>query len=409
MPQSELSDDASLTTTLGLASLARVVYHDEDYSPIVSSLASRISANAADAAALMDLSMLVQLIGDKSEGLAIQSMALEQSRIYRCVHGTGAELRVLALFTPGDFMANTPLDFLIDGSNVTVHYVYTSVGTPLPAPLPDHDVAFVGVTESDANRELLLELAEATAAWPGAVINRQARLIADMTRDRMWEIFQSARDVLAPRNARTTRAALASVASGTMPLDDLLPREQFPIIVRPVDSHAGNGLLKVGDDSALLAYLDGTDADVFYIAPFVDYRSADGRFRKYRIVLISGRPYIAHLAISDEWMVHYLNAGMHESAAKREEEAICMAQFDEDFAMRHRAPLETVARLIGLDYFAIDCAETRDGRLLLFEAGTGMIVHAMDSIDLFPYKQVQMQKIFRAFRDMLDGSRGIVG
>src|SRR5665213_896886 len=69
------------------------------------------------------------------------------------------------------------------------------------------------------------------------------------------------------------------------------------------------------------------------------------------------------------------------------------------------SPRGTASRsepLRGLDYFAIDCAETRDGRLLLFEAGTGMIVHAMDSADVFPYKQIQMQKIFRAFGDMLE-------
>lgn len=395
------SNEAVFATTLGLAELAHVIYHGGDHEPIASSLAAQASTNPADAAALMDLSMLVQLTGEKELGLTLQSMALGLTRTYQCVHGTGTGLRVLALFAPGDFMANTPLDFLLDGSDITVYYVYTTAGAALPATLPDHDVAFVGVAESDANRELLDELADVVSAWPCAVINRRARVIATMTRDRMGDIFQSSRYVLAPRNLRVIRADLTRIAAGTSSLDDLLPCELFPIIVRPVDSHAGNGLAKVADASALQLYLDATHDDVFYIAPFVDYRSADGRFRKYRIVFISGRAYIAHLAISDEWMVHYLNAGMHESAAKREEEANCMARFDEDFSVRHRVALDAVAALIALDYFAVDCAETRDGRLLLFEAGTGMIVHAMDSGDVFPYKQVQMKKIFRAFLEML--------
>ncbi len=108
-----------------------------------------------------------------------------------------------------------------------------------------------------------------------------------------------------------------------------------------------------------------------------------------------------HLAISSEWMVHYLNAGMHDDSAKRDEEARCMAAFEDDFATRHAKALAVIAARVGLDYFCIDCAETADGKLLVFEAGTGMIVHAMDSADVFPYKRVQMQKIFTAFSAML--------
>ncbi|MFN3398189.1 MAG: hypothetical protein ACK4ZS_06605 [Sulfurimicrobium sp.] len=55
----------------------------------------------------------------------------------------------------------------------------------------------------------------------------------------------------------------------------------------------------------------------------------------------------------------------------------------------------------GLDYLGIDCGESPDGKLLVFEADSNMIVHAMDPVDLFPYKQAQMQKVFAAFRAML--------
>ncbi len=402
--KSELNDGTSIATISGLANLARMIYHGVDHEPLVSALVSQTSTNPRDAGALMDLSMIVQLTGDRDQGLVIQAAALELNRVYRCVHGTGAGLRVLALFAPGDFMANTPFDFLLDHSDATVYYAYTSAGMPLPNVIPDHDVAFLGVAESDANNTLLGELAVATKAWPRTVINRHADRIADMTRDRLWESFQDSPNVLAPRNARATRAELLRVADGTMPLSTLLPNDLFPIIVRPVDSHAGNGLGKIDDVSALGIYLAAGDDDVFYIAPFVDYSSPDGRFRKYRIVFISGCPYIAHLAISDAWMVHYLNAGMHDDAAKREEEAACMTSFDEGFGARNHAAMKTVATQICLDYFAIDCAELRDGRLLLFEAGTGMIVHAMDSGDVFPYKQVQMKKIFTAFQNMLEAA-----
>jgi len=36
-----------------------------------------------------------------------------------------------------------------------------------------------------------------------------------------------------------------------------------------------------------------------------------------------------------------------------------------------------------------------------------MTVHAMDPVNLFPYKQAQMRKVFRAFRQMLIDASGL--
>ena len=100
-------------------------------------------------------------------------------------------------------------------------------------------------------------------------------------------------------------------------------------------------------------------------------------------------------------MVHYLNAGMAESAERRAEEASAMASFDEDFAVRHAATFAGLYDRLGLDYFAIDCAELPDGRLLMFEADVSMIVHALDPEELYPYKKPQMAKLFDAFEALL--------
>jgi glutathione synthase/RimK-type ligase-like ATP-grasp enzyme len=187
-------------------------------------------------------------------------------------------------------------------------------------------------------------------------------------------------------------------------LQSVLSDASFPIIARPVGSHAGNGLLKLEDSSAIVDYLAKVTGDSFYISRFVDYRSVDGLFRKYRIALIAGRPYLCHMAIAEHWMLHYLNAGMHEDSSKRAEEARAMATFDHDFAVRHDANLRDLADAIELDYFAIDCGETRDGKLVVFEAGTAMIIHKMDPPETFAYKHPQMQKVCNAFTAMLAAS-----
>jgi hypothetical protein len=49
----------------------------------------------------------------------------------------------------------------------------------------------------------------------------------------------------------------------------------------------------------------------------------------------------------------------------------------------------------------MDCAETKNGSLLIFEADNTAIVHDMDPPDIFPYKLPQMRKVFDAFAAML--------
>jgi hypothetical protein len=113
------------------------------------------------------------------------------------------------------------------------------------------------------------------------------------------------------------------------------------------------------------------------------------------------------MAASDHWMVHYLNAGMAESAAKRAAEAAAMADFDSVFAIRHRRALAGLYAIIGLDYFSIDCGEAPDGTLLVFEADVAAIIHSMDDPAIYPYKRPTMQRCYDAFAAMLARRAGI--
>ena len=65
-----------------------------------------------------------------------------------------------------------------------------------------------------------------------------------------------------------------------------------------------------GDAAKAAALATGDD---FTLTQFVDYRSEDGWYRKYRIAFVGGHPFLCHMAASEHWMVHYLNAGMDQS------------------------------------------------------------------------------------------------
>lgn len=387
---------------LGMAALVGYAYRQGDLAAVWSLLLDRYTVDMTDAAALMDMSVVVQAAGHRQKGLDLQRQALTLSRSYTCVHGNGDGLRLLAFVAEGDFKANTPVDFLLEGSDIVLTLYYIDAATTDLSDVPEHDIAFVAVGESEANAPILANLERLLHGWKRPVMNGALMGIAALTRDGVASMLADESAILAPRTARVDRTALQKLSEGQVKLAQLLPNASFPIIVRPLDSQGGEGLAKIEAPEQMDAYLAEHSDPWFFIAPFINYASADGLFRKWRIAFIDGRPFASHLAISEHWIVHYLSSGMLENEAWRAEEAAWMQDFDHASAVRHAAAFAALVRTFGLDYFVIDCAELPDGRLLLFEAQVAMIVHAMDATGVFSYKETAMQKLFGAFRSALD-------
>ncbi|WP_395012046.1 RimK family alpha-L-glutamate ligase [Undibacterium sp.] len=385
---------------IGLAPLMRQAFAEHDMKPIAAELIERATKNPTDAHAYMDLATVLLLSGHAETALSTQMLALQMQALYQIAPKFEAKIKLLVLMTNGDLMANTPVEFLVENSDIALELLYVGEGIPAITELPEHDVLFVAVGEADDKRDLLLNLEEIVKTWPRPVLNYPAR-IAELGRDRACTLLQSATTIEMPTAIRITRAQMQALADEQCSLHDLIPGTDFPIIARPLGSHAGNGLRKIVAADAVADYLQAVPSAEFYIARFVDYRSHDGLFRKYRIMLIDGQPFISHMGISKHWMIHYLNAGMTESAEKRAEEAQFMADFESDFAQRHAQAFAEIHQRTGLDYVGIDCGETLDGKLLIFEVDSDMIVHAMDPVDMFPYKQAPMEKLFAAFRALL--------
>lgn len=388
---------------IGLAPLMRLAFLQHDLAPLGEALLARAQAHPDDAHAWLDFSTVLQLKGQRELALAVQAQAIELQQWYSLpaqAPDSGPGFKLLVVMGPGDLMSNTPIEFLVEQSDVAMDMLYLTADSDFPEEVPEHDVLLVAVAESDANQPLLARLAAFLLEWPRPVVNLPQH-IAHTSRDGLCARLHDVPGVAMPRTARLDRAQLQALASGELQVGSLLPGDDFPLIVRPLGSHAGHDLERMASAADLQAYLQKVDAERFYIARFVDYRNEDGQFRKYRIALIDGQPYICHFAVSSHWMIHYLNAGMDESAVKREEEARIMAHFDDEFARRHAQAFAAIDARMLMPYLGIDCAETRDGELLVFEADNAMIVHAMDAEEMYPYKRPAMRKVFAAFRAML--------
>jgi glutathione synthase/RimK-type ligase-like ATP-grasp enzyme len=306
--------------------------------------------------------------------------------------------RILVLAVPGDFQANLPLDALLGAPDNQLHTLWladpeSTMDDPLSAFgdfLPKFDCVFIAIAE-DVRHSRALEAADWIAEALNVPVINQGRRIAAVSRSGAAQLLRGLPDAVVPFPTLIERTSLAGGAS-----------LEFPLIIRPAGSHAGKDLARIDSSETLQTYLAGVTENRFYIAPFVDYQSRDGLWRKYRIIFVDGHPWPYHMAIHSDWAIWYYNARMDLDPWKRGEEARFVADISQVFPERAMRALRAIAERVGLDYFGMDCGLMPDGRLVVFEIETGMIVHDWDSAEVYPYKQACTQAIRQATERMID-------
>ena len=142
-------------------------------------------------------------------------------------------------------------------------------------------------------------------------------------------------------------------------------------------------------------------ASELLVSPFHDFRSADGHWRKYRLIFVDRRVYPYHLAIGEDWLVHYWRAEMGRADWKKAEEERFLSDWRGVFGPKAAQAVEEVAHRLDLDYGGMDCALAQDGRVLLFEANACMLLHLDEPAATFPYKHRHVPLIREAFTRMV--------
>ena len=269
-------------------------------------------------------------------------------------------------------------------------YLCQSAGEVPGAP---YDLVFSALGELERSRATIETAKRFVASQSKPVVNDPA-FLGRTARPALRATLSAIDDCIVPQTMRVERGEL----SESSPL-------ALPFLVRPVDSHGGRGLELVRTGDELAGYLERYDAARFDLAEFVDYRDADGLYRKYRIVFVDGEPFAYHLAISADWMVHYYKTAMRDEPSMRAEEERFMEDPGSVFPA-WESSFPAIARAVGLDYFGIDCARAPDGSVVVFEADAAMLVHCLDPIEIFPYKHRLVPRIFRALEDLLERREG---
>ena len=128
--------------------------------------------------------------------------------------------------------------------------------------------------------------------------------------------------------------------------------------------------------------------------------------RKYRVMLIDGRLYPLHLAISVDWKVHYFTADMARSEVFRAEERRFLADMPGVLGPRALRALERIAAALDLDYAGIDFALSPQGEVLMFEANATMVLVPPGPEPMWDYRRAPIATVIEAARRLLDRRGG---
>jgi len=238
------------------------------------------------------------------------------------------------------------------------------------APLPPHDLVFNAIADADLCR-LALSAAGALIARTGApVINAPARVLATGRAD-MAAALARLPGLAVPRLATLPRQIfLQGEGPGALARHGL----RCPVLLRAPGFHAGRHFLRVEQDADLAEAAASLPGEQLLAIEYFSACGADGKARKGRVMVIDGRLYPLHWAVSSHWKVHYFSSDMDACPQHQEEEARFLRDMRGFLGPRAIAGLQAVAELLDLDYGGIDFGVLADGRIAVFEANAAMAI-----------------------------------
>lgn len=381
--------------------LAMMQFSQCRFTQALDSLRTVVELDESRARAHMQIYSIAQILELPDLALDHQARALAHTRLFSDV-GTPDRPSVLILKAPGDWQINTPTDFIIRTQDWSVvHHYFIDEKQPLSLDIPEADVIFSAVAEPDRAAGALAACTKIAHFLGAPVINNPERM-AHARRDQVALALKDLPHTIIPGTHRIA----ADNAEGHINrlLDD--GGLTLPLLLRPAGTHAGHGMELLETREAVAQSLTDLVGQDLYALSFVDYSGKDGQFRKYRVVVVDGQPFPFHMGLSTHWMVHYANARPIDRDQMDREEEQFLAHFDQIFSSELQADLSAMAKILGLDFFAVDCGIHQDGRLVLFEVDAGAIIHTLDNPDLYPYKHTYVPRIFDAVKRMIESRIG---
>jgi tetratricopeptide (TPR) repeat protein len=276
----------------------------------------------------------------------------------------------------------------LDESRLAVSVVYADYLDPA-RPLPPHQMIVNAIGDADHAAVALARAERLVSSSDAPVINHPSR-VGRTGRSDLPALCAGVEGLIAPRIRRMSRAALLTA-------EDLA----FPLLLRAPGFHTGRHFARVETREAMAAATEDMPGDELFAIEALDARAPDGMVRKYRVMLVGGRIYPWHLAISPHWKVHYYTAAMAEHPAYRAEEGRFLSDMESVLGPRAMAALQALSERLGLDYAGVDFARAPDGALLVFEANAVMTLNLPPPEPIWDYRRPAAAAVQFAVRNLL--------
>lgn len=384
----ERPQDAQICHRLG-----KLHAEDDDLDAALDCFRRAVSLSPDDADSFYGIGNVLQKMGDRAgaEAAFIRAAQL-QPLIRRPAARSPAAFRVLALFAP--FAGNTPTEYLLAGPAHDVNTLAVFEGRHYDIDMlrQNTDIVFNLISDADQAQTLFPPVADLIDRLRLRTLNPPQK-IQQTTRE---AITRRLKDIPGCRLPKVLRLP-ADISSITA----LEAAATFatPVLARPAGTHGGDDFEKFGNLSEVASFVALRPGTEHYLIEYLDYRSADGHFRKYRFIFVGDEILPYHLAIGASWKLHHDNTDMIDHAWMQREEEDFLKDPWAVFSPAHHDALRAIRNTIDLDYFGIDCSLDAAGQIVVFEVNASMLVHQHN--ENFPYKAPFVERIRLAFDAML--------
>ena len=272
-------------------------------------------------------------------------------------------------------------------------------------PLPPHRLIFNAIGDADLCQPALDAAIHLTARATAPVINDPRAVMKTGRIDNAAE-FKGLPGVITAKTLSASRAVLAGGEGAAWLAGHGFT---FPLLLRSPGYHTGRNFVlveKAADLGSAVAALPGEE---LLVIEYLDARAADGNARKYRVMMIDGKLFPLHLAISRNWKVHYFTSDMADQPDHRTEEMAFLANMGGVLGDKAMTALGAICGRLSLDYGGIDFALNADGDLLVFEANATMVIAAPPEHDpRWAYRRGAISAAIDAVVAMIQERAGIM-
>ncbi len=313
--------------------------------------------------------------------------------------GAGPAIPILVLVAARG--GNIPTRFLLD-DRIFATTVIVADYFDATQPLPGHRLLFNTIGDADLASDAL-SAAERIAARSTAPVVNPPQRIAGTGRAQVAGRLADISGLRAPRTVELSRAAFDHGASKAVLATQGL---SFPLLLRTLGYHTGRHFVRIDRPQDLERVAAALPGDRLLAIEYLDARGGDGRWRKYRVMMIGGRLYPLHLAVAADWKVHYFTAAMADHPEFRAEEQGFLEDIAYALGDRAMEALQGACAALALDYGGIDFGVDAEGSVLLFEANATMVINPPEPDPRWDYRRPAIHRALDAVKDLLMAKAG---